>query len=92
METISDLNMFFLISEEGKCLALDLGGTNFRVLLVEFSAGEILDVQVKHYHISEELRLGPGIELFDYLAESMCDFLQTKGLEGESIPLGAKEK
>lgn len=75
-------------TEEGKYLALDLGGTNFRVLLVEFSTGQILDVQVKHYHISEELRLGPGIDLFDYLAESMCDFLQTKGLRGQSIPLG----
>lgn len=75
-------------TENGKFLALDLGGTNFRVLSVEFDSGQMTDVQVKHYHISDELRLGPGIDLFDYLAECMCDFLQTKGLKGQSIPLG----
>jgi hexokinase len=73
-------------------LALDLGGTNFRVLSVEFESGQMTDVQVEHYHISEELRLGPGRELFDYLAECMYDFLQSKGLKGQSIPLGIHAK
>ncbi|KAG5680886.1 hypothetical protein PVAND_010365 [Polypedilum vanderplanki] len=72
-------------TEKGKYLALDLGGTNFRVLLLELARGEILREEFKFYHISDEARLGCGIELFDYLAECVKDFM---GLEG--IPLDAK--
>ncbi|KAL0281025.1 UNVERIFIED_CONTAM: hypothetical protein PYX00_002146 [Menopon gallinae] len=46
------------------------------------------DVQVKHYHIGDGLRLGPGRDLFDYLAECVSDFLARKQLKGQSIPLG----
>lgn len=40
-----------LDTEEGVFLALDLGGTNFRVLLLELAAGQLVRQQVKHYHI-----------------------------------------
>ena len=55
-------------SESGIFLALDLGGTNFRVLLFELKNGKVVKEAIKYYSVSETLRLGPGIDLFDYLA------------------------
>jgi len=75
-------------SEEGKYLALDLGGTNFRVLLAEFQAGEMVDTKVNYYHVADHLRLGNGQALFDFLADCIIDFLRQQGLEDESLPLG----
>lgn len=39
------------LAEEGVFLALDLGGTNFRVLLLQLAAGQLVREQVKQYHI-----------------------------------------
>lgn len=76
-------------TEEGIYLALDLGGTNFRVLLLELAKGEILKEEFKFYHISDEARLACGIELFDYLAECVKDFMKLKGLSMDvKIPMG----
>lgn len=76
-------------TEEGKYLALDLGGTNFRVILLELANGAILNEDFKFYHISDEARLGCGLELFDYLAQCVRDFMQLKGMPIDmKIPLG----
>lgn len=50
------------IAEEGDYLALDLGGTNFRVLLVKINNG---DVQMfsQVYAISKELMVGTGVQV-----------------------------
>lgn len=40
-----------MLTEEGVFLALDLGGTNFRVLLLELRAGQLVRQHVKQYHI-----------------------------------------
>lgn len=77
-----------LVSEEGKFLALDLGGTNFRILEVEFKNGKIVEVLVKHYEIADEIRLGSGVDLFDYIADCLSDFLKEKNLTEEKISLG----
>jgi hexokinase len=69
-------------------LALDLGGTNFRVILLELSNGALTREHVKHYHIGEELRLGCGERLFDFLAECVSDFVQSQNLNGTRLPLG----
>jgi hexokinase len=69
-------------------LALDLGGTNFRVILLELSNGTVIQEKVKHYHIGEELRLGHGERLFDFLAECVSDFVQCQNLTGIRLPLG----
>ena len=47
-------------SEEGTYLALDLGGTNFRVMLMEMSAGKIIKEEVAYYMVQDQTRLGPG--------------------------------
>ena len=63
-------------SEDGMFLALDLGGTNFRVLLCKLVGGKIIKEEIKHYIINEILRTGPGIKLFDFLAACIANFLQ----------------
>lgn len=76
-------------TEEGLFLALDLGGTNFRVILIEMRDGDILREEFKFYHISDEARLGCGLELFDYLAECVADFMRLKKLPlNMRIPMG----
>lgn len=76
-------------TEEGTFLALDLGGTNFRVILLELSKGAIVKEDFKFYHISDEARLGCGISLFDYLAECVKDFMLLKGMPVDlSISMG----
>lgn len=47
------------ISERGKFLALDLGGTNFRVLLIELS-GDHFEMKSKIFAIPQHIMLGSG--------------------------------
>ncbi|XP_011878977.1 PREDICTED: hexokinase-2-like [Vollenhovia emeryi] len=75
-------------TEEGLYLALDLGGTNFRVLLLELAHGAPVRQEVKRYYIGSELRVGSAIPLFDYLAECVSDFVISQGLQDVELPLG----
>ncbi|XP_018397741.1 PREDICTED: hexokinase-1-like isoform X1 [Cyphomyrmex costatus] len=75
-------------TEEGLYLALDLGGTNFRVLLLELAHGAPIRQEVKRYYIGSELRVGSAIPLFDYLAECVSDFVISQGLQDVELPLG----
>lgn len=52
---------FFLLSfaERGKFLALDLGGTNFRVLLITLTE-KSYDMKSKIYAIPQEIMIGSG--------------------------------
>lgn len=78
----------YLSTEEGTYLALDLGGTNFRAILLEIAGGDVVREVVKPYHISDEMRLGPGRDLFDYLAACLTEFVVELGLEDVPLPLG----
>lgn len=75
-------------TEEGLYLALDLGGTNFRLLLLELAHGAPVRQEVKRYYIESELRVGSAIPLFDYLAECVSDFVIAQGLQDVELPLG----
>lgn len=75
-------------TEEGEYLALDLGGTNFRVILLELSKGKLIREEVKYFHVSEPLRLGHGIPLFDYLAACIHEFCVEHNLSNRRLPLG----
>lgn len=77
-----------LYVEEGTFLALDLGGTNFRAILMELNAGEVTKEVVKKYHIEDDLRVGCGIKLFDFLAECLTNFVMEQGLADVPLPLG----
>jgi len=73
--------------EKGSFLALDLGGTNFRVLLINISQGYFV-MESKIFSISEGLMLGPGEDLFDHIASCLAEFVIEHGLEGPNLPLG----
>jgi hexokinase len=45
---------------KGKFMALDLGGSNFRVILLELTDGLITREEVAYYTVVEAKRLGPG--------------------------------
>uniref|UniRef100_A0A4W4HMS4 Phosphotransferase n=1 Tax=Electrophorus electricus TaxID=8005 RepID=A0A4W4HMS4_ELEEL len=79
-------------SEVGDFLALDLGGTNFRVMLVKVGEdGERgWKVETKHhmYSIPEDAMTGTAEMLFDYIAECISDFLDKHGMKHKKLPLG----
>ncbi|XP_042332208.1 hexokinase-2 isoform X2 [Sceloporus undulatus] len=77
-------------TEKGDFLALDLGGTNFRVLLVRIRNGMRRSVEMhnKIYAIPQEIMQGTGDELFDHIVHCIADFLEYMGMKGISLPLG----
>ena len=76
--------------EQGSFLALDLGGTNFRVMLLDIEKGKIVNEKVSYYTMEDSTRLGPGTELFDFLAECVMDFIRVHKLDhsNDVLPLG----
>ncbi|XP_004393737.1 PREDICTED: putative hexokinase HKDC1 [Odobenus rosmarus divergens] len=76
-------------TEKGKFLALDLGGTNFRVLLVKIRSGRrSVQMYNKIFTIPLEIMQGTGEELFDHIVQCIADFLDYMGLKGAQLPLG----
>ncbi|TRY92847.1 hypothetical protein DNTS_015602 [Danionella cerebrum] len=79
-------------SEVGDFLALDLGGTNFRVMLVKVGEDEERGwkVETKHhmYSIPEDAMTGTAEMLFDYIAGCISDFLDKHNLKHKKLPLG----
>ncbi|XP_028632694.1 putative hexokinase HKDC1 [Grammomys surdaster] len=74
-------------TEKGKFLALDLGGTNFRVLLVKIRRRSVR-MYNKIFAIPLEIMQGTGEELFDHIVQCIADFLDYMGLKGAQLPLG----
>jgi len=74
--------------ERGKILALDLGGTNFRVLLVTLNGPKDAEVQSTIYEIPKSIMIGPGTELFDHIVDCIAVFVKERSLENETLPLG----
>ncbi|NWR56729.1 HXK4 Glucokinase, partial [Bucorvus abyssinicus] len=79
-------------SEVGDFLSLDLGGTNFRVMLVKVGEGEEgqWTVKTKHqmYSIPEDAMTGTAEMLFDYISECISDFLDKHQIKHKKLPLG----
>lgn len=75
-------------NERGKYLALDLGGTNFRVLLVNLISETETDMQSKSYTMAKSLITAPGKELFDFIAECLANFCKENKIEKDDLPLG----
>ncbi|XP_067092228.1 hexokinase HKDC1 [Osmerus mordax] len=77
-------------TERGKFLALDLGGTNFRVLVVKIRSGIRRSVRMynKIYAIPQEIMQGTGEELFDHIVHCISDFLDYMGMKNTRLPLG----
>ncbi|KAJ3276622.1 glucokinase [Terramyces sp. JEL0728] len=77
-------------NEVGVYLALDLGGTNFRVCRVNLEGYGNMRLTSAKYTISEELKAGPGEKLFEFLADCVAAFCKDYNLDptGDSIPMG----
>ncbi|KAG8141421.1 hypothetical protein E2320_007045 [Naja naja] len=79
-------------SEVGDFLSLDLGGTNFRVMLVKVGDDEEgqWKVKTKHqmYSIPEDAMTGTAEMLFDYISECISDFLDKHQMKHKKLPLG----
>lgn len=72
-------------TESGTFLAMDLGGTNLRVLLMTLEQGEVLDEIVQYYPLPENLRIGDGDALFDYLAQCVDKFARDQQLDEDRV-------
>ena len=66
---------------------MDLGGTNFRVLLITLD-GQNFDMKSKIYAIPQSLMLGTGDQLFDHIAQCLALFVKDLNMETEVLPLG----
>ncbi|XP_078421933.1 hexokinase-2-like isoform X2 [Cetorhinus maximus] len=77
-------------TEKGDFLALDLGGTNFRVLMVKIWSGKCRAVEMhnKIYAIPMDAMEGTGEELFDHIVHCISDFLEYMGMKDCVLPLG----
>jgi len=74
-------------SESGDFLALDLGGTNFRVLLVQILSGSV-HMESDIFPLDQTLMQSDAVTLFDYIADCISLFVKKKGIQGKTLPLG----
>lgn len=69
-------------NELGRFIALDLGGTNLRILQLELKGqGRILKRGEKKVVLGEKYIKGTALGLFDFIASFIKEFLQEEGLD-----------
>eukprot|EP00996_Jenningsia_fusiforme_P007264 NODE_983_length_1776_cov_88.488130_g868_i0.p1 GENE.NODE_983_length_1776_cov_88.488130_g868_i0~~NODE_983_length_1776_cov_88.488130_g868_i0.p1 ORF type:complete len:446 (-),score=86.09 NODE_983_length_1776_cov_88.488130_g868_i0:363-1700(-) len=56
-------------TESGSYVALDMGGTNFRVVKCDLKNGKLENIKADKFVIPSALMTRPGDELFDFLAD-----------------------
>uniref|UniRef100_A0A672FBK2 hexokinase n=1 Tax=Salarias fasciatus TaxID=181472 RepID=A0A672FBK2_SALFA len=72
-------------TEKGQFLALDLGGSKFKVLQIKVREDQGIrkggvEIEEKTYPIPNEVLNGRGTELFDHVSESLKDFMHEKNI------------
>ncbi|OVA08529.1 Hexokinase [Macleaya cordata] len=79
--------------EHGLFYALDLGGTNFRVLRVQLGGkeGRVVKQEFTEVSIPHELMVGSSDELFDFIAAELAKFVATEG-EGFHLSAGRQRE
>ncbi|XP_039632726.1 hexokinase-2-like [Perca fluviatilis] len=75
-------------TDRGDFLALDLGGTNLRVIHVRVVEGNPQVLYSESTTITTEIKEGTGEALFDLIAACLGDFLVSRDLNGQTLPLG----
>ncbi|KAF6160170.1 hypothetical protein GIB67_016606 [Kingdonia uniflora] len=75
-------------NEKGTYYALDLGGTNFRVLRVQLGGktSKILGQEVERQPIPQHLMSSTSEELFDFIALALKQFVDREGNDSELPP------
>ncbi|KVH93867.1 hypothetical protein Ccrd_004075 [Cynara cardunculus var. scolymus] len=77
--------------ETGIFYALDLGGTNFRVLRVKLGGPENVKKEFQEVSIPPNLMIGKCEDLFDFIAGELAKFVATEGEEMQ-IPAGTQRE
>lgn len=77
-------------NEKGRFMALDLGGTNFRIMEVALKGrGKISVIFEKRFRLKNKDIAGTEKQLFDFIALSVKRFMQANRIgPGEERPLG----
>ncbi|KAF3450683.1 hypothetical protein FNV43_RR06772 [Rhamnella rubrinervis] len=75
-------------NEKGLYYALDLGGTNFRVLRVQLGGkdGGIINQEFAELSIPSDLMIGTSEALFDYIAAELAKFVAQEGQDFQLPP------
>ncbi|CAL9112803.1 unnamed protein product [Musa textilis] len=90
---ISYVNNLPTGEETGLFYALDLGGTNFRVLRVQLGGKErrVLKQEFEEVSIPPLLMVGGSDELFDFIASALAKFVASEG-EDFHLPVGRQRE
>lgn len=75
-------------TEKGEFLALDLGGTNFRVVKITLCGDGSTRIKASKEEIPREVYLGDERALFGYVAESLVRFVPESVGAKDPLPLG----
>ncbi|CAF1104645.1 unnamed protein product [Rotaria sordida] len=77
-------------TEIGQVLALDLGGTNFRILLIDLHGNSTVESTSRIFVIPQSIMIGDGKHLFHHIAECLHEFMEKEHLLNTGIcyPLG----
>ncbi|KAL3456418.1 putative glucokinase [Aspergillus heterothallicus] len=74
-------------TEKGEFLAIDLGGSNCRICLVNLKGNSTFDVsQTKHSIPSSVMVCSSYRPLFDFIADKLNEFLETRTLVASQLP------
>jgi hexokinase len=74
--------------EKGQYLGVDLGGTTLRIALVKLHKKRITDQINDAFHVPEAVRIGHCVDLFDFIATCLVEFLANQDIIPNGIPLG----
>ena len=76
--------------EKGDYLAIDLGGTNLRVVLVKLGGNRDFDTTQSKFALPETMRTATSDELWTFIAECLKKFVQEEFPQGctKPLPLG----
>ena len=75
--------------ESNDILSLDLGGSNFRVLLIRLRENEEPKIVNKVFIVSESIMKGTGEKLFEHITNCLALFMKNHHLDlSQTYPLG----
>ena len=78
----------YVSQKVGRFLALDLGGTNFRVVLMEIGEEGKFEMDSEIFAVPKTIMEGSGSQLFDHIAACLASFIKTRNIMEEVLPLG----
>ena len=74
--------------EVGQFLSLDLGGTNFRVIIMEIREDGMVNMDSEAFAVPKKIMTGTGTALFDHIAKCLAKFLDKWNIKHLELPLG----